>query len=218
MTEKQKLKNLQLEYEKVLTKVQNTAVFRYRKSYNQLYLQLEELINAFVYSDLDILRQAVLKIQTDFNKTLREILYSQVDFIQESAFEKFKIQLQIMLDIGLDEATLKKSLDLWSKKIPVKIDKKFISNRIWNINKPYFDTIKNELEKGLFNGISAKELSKTLKDFITSPTPQGRGIYRNAKKNAERLARTEIKRAYLAQEKAQIEQLPFIEGPYKMIY
>lgn len=212
MNDRQKLELIAKEYEKLLIRIQNGGERQMKLLYKQLYSELTLMLDALQVSDLNILKGAVLSIQKKFNKTVTSAIYSRVDYIQVLAYKKYEALLPIMLNVGLSKKTYQKAISLYSRKIPTKINKQYISNRIWNINKVYFDQIKNELNKGLLSGTSAKDLAKRLKGFINSPLPQGKGIYRNVEKNAYRLTRTEIKRAYQLQEHEQIKALPFVKG------
>jgi hypothetical protein len=74
-----------------------------------------------------------------------------------------------------------------------------LSPRVWKLSNVYKATIKSTLVKGLRDGTSAKDLAKVLVKNLRNPqgTPSpGQGVYQSPRKNAERLARTEINLAY----------------------
>ena len=207
-TEKQILK-----FEKLMKRLQNSTLFSFQKEYNKLYYELSTIINALQISDTKLLKNAISRIQIDFNSNLRAITYSNITNSQNLAFKKSQYELEsILLQVGLDSKILAETLKLYSNKVKNKINRKYISNRIWNINKVFFDTIKTDIDKGLLTGMSNQKLARKIKGLVNNPLPQGRGVYRSSLQNSTRLARTEIKRAYQFQENSQMQQIPFVKG------
>ena len=106
------------------------------------------------------------------------------------------------------------------------IQLKRISANVWKITDTVYADLELLMNAGFFNGMSAKEISKFLTQYLNNPqfltekqikkkieneqitesqaakyrralySKIGRGVYRNPLKNAERLARTEINNAY----------------------
>lgn len=106
-----------------------------------------------------------------------------------------------------------------------------LSERVWDYNAQYKTEIENALQIGIGNGISANDLAKYLKQYlnnqsatilevdqngiakkIKNPTNPGRGVYRNPRQNALRLARTEINMAYDTADYTRYQQLDFVVG------
>lgn len=69
------------------------------------------------------------------------------------------------------------------------------SKRIWKHNNLYKKKMNDAITDALKTGKSAKQLAKDLAGFV-SPKAKGKGIYTDPRKNAERLARSEINMAY----------------------
>lgn len=69
------------------------------------------------------------------------------------------------------------------------------SKRIWKHNNLYKKKMNDAITDALKTGKSAKQLAKDLSGFV-SPKAKGKGIYTDPRKNAERLARSEINMAY----------------------
>ena len=200
-------------FENLLSKLQGSTMFSFEKEYNKLYYQLATIINALEISDVKLLKNAILSIEREFNTKLRTITYSNITNSQNLAYKKSIYELEsILMQVGLETQLLNQTLNLYSNKVKNRINKQYISNRIWNINKVFFDEIKSEIDKALLTGLSNEKLARKLKRMIKSSLPQGRGIYNSALKNATRLSRTEIKRAFQFQEHSQIIQIPFVKG------
>lgn len=86
------------------------------------------------------------------------------------------------------------------------------SERVWDITYQSQKQMLRIIQSGVLEGKSAAELSRELRGFLVQPETlrgralrdlrPGRGVYRSAYKNAMRLARTELNRA-------------FVEGTYR---
>lgn len=106
-----------------------------------------------------------------------------------------------------------------------------LSENVWKYNEGYKTQIENALQIGIGNGISANEMSKYLTQYLQNPTeavaeyddknisaeiPQSKkaqpGVYSSPKKNAQRLARTEINMAYDTADWQRWQQLDFVVG------
>jgi hypothetical protein len=112
-----------------------------------------------------------------------------------------------------------------------------ISERVWN----YTETLQSDLEQALNaaieEGMSAAQLSKEVRKYLKNPDAlyrrvrdkkgnlvlsksalrynPGQGVYRSAYKNAMRLTRTEINKAYRRADFERWQQLSFVTG-YKI--
>jgi hypothetical protein len=115
-----------------------------------------------------------------------------------------------------------------------------LSERVWDYNK--FPNLKDDIQKlinsALSEGKSAQQLSQDVRQYLKNPEAlfrrirdrngnlklssealkynPGRGVYRSAYKNAMRLAREEINRAYRESEWERWQQIPFVIG-YRVI-
>ena len=104
-----------------------------------------------------------------------------------------------------------------------------LSERIWNYNGQYIDELETALQIAIGNGVPANELSKYLTKYLNNtsatilavdkngiakkqPIKPGRGVYREPKKNAMRLARTEINMSYDTADWTRYQQLDFVVG------
>lgn len=104
-----------------------------------------------------------------------------------------------------------------------------LSERVWNYNGQYIDELETALQIAIGNGVPANELSKYLTKYLNNtsatilavdkngiskkqPIKPGRGVYREPKKNAMRLARTEINMSYDTADWTRYQQLDFVVG------
>ena len=104
-----------------------------------------------------------------------------------------------------------------------------LSERVWNYNLQYQEELETALQIAVGNGVPAKELSKYLTKYLQNtsatifevdkngiskkqPIKPGRGVYREPKKNAMRLARTEINMSYDTADYTRYQQLDFVVG------
>lgn len=90
-----------------------------------------------------------------------------------------------------------------------------LSRRVWKLSQSYKKTIRETLTKSLREGIGAKQIAKELVKNLRDPTgtkPAGQGVYRSPRKNAERLARTEINMAYEWEDFNRWQSLWFVVG------
>ena len=212
MTEKERLEKIATQYEKIVQKLQNRAAKEVQLLYPRLRDDLVLLIDSMQYSDPAIMVQMLNSLQNQFSNDLKSVVYKLIDEAQTVAYRKYMSELLVIMNFDLDKESFNKALNLYRKNVPVKVDKRYISKRIWEINSKNFKLLKKELKKGLYKGLPASELAEKLEQFLISPLPVGAGIYRSAEANTIRLARTEIKRAYQHKEHEQMKQLPFVKG------
>lgn len=127
---------------------------------------------------------------------------------------------------------LNQNEDQLKKFMSRKVKDRTLSGRVWNLN--YKDQIEQALDAAIQKGQSAASLSRELKKYLNNPDSAyrrvrdkhgnlklsanalkynpGQGVYRSAKENAFRLARTEINRAYRMADHTRWQQLPFVIG------
>lgn len=113
-----------------------------------------------------------------------------------------------------------------------------LSDRVWKLGNGMQTDIQSYLGSGIAQGKSATKISQDLNKFLknqhspfrrvknadgkmvwSKPAkewfkdhPVGRGVYRNMRKNAMRLARTETNAAYRTADHMRRQQLPFVTG------
>lgn len=109
-----------------------------------------------------------------------------------------------------------------------------LSQRVWRYIGQAKEEMELALDLGLGEGLSAGELSRTVRQFLHEPDKlfrrvrnkhgnlvlsnaakayhPGRGVYRSSYKNAQRLTRTETNMAYRSADTARWEQLDFVIG------
>ncbi len=96
------------------------------------------------------------------------------------------------------------------------------SDRVWDISWQSQKKILSIIEQGVVEGKSAARLSRELRQFLAQPETlrgkalaalePGPGVYRSAYKNAMRLARTELNRAYHEGTRRYAQQKTWIDG------
>lgn len=109
-----------------------------------------------------------------------------------------------------------------------------LSERVWNLSKQFKEEMEMGLDLGLRDGVSAVEMSRTLRRYLQNPTAlfrrvrdehgilhlsqraaayhPGRGVYRSAYKNARRLTATEVNIAYRTADHLRMQDLDFVVG------
>jgi len=112
-----------------------------------------------------------------------------------------------------------------------------ISDRVWNISGNLKDEIQQAINAGIASSADANEIAKNIKKYLNNPNARirrvrdkqgnlkvsakdlkhkpGKGVYRSAFKNAYRLARTEVTRAYRESDYERWQAMPFVIG-YKI--
>ena len=109
-----------------------------------------------------------------------------------------------------------------------------LSERVWNLTEQFKEELEMGLDLGLRDGVSAVEMSRTLRAYLRNPDTlfrrvrdehgvlhlserakayhPGRGVYRSAYKNARRLAGTEVNIAYRTADHLRMQELDFVVG------
>jgi len=110
-----------------------------------------------------------------------------------------------------------------------------LSKRVWRVTTSTKQAIRHYLAEGLADGRSSALISQDVRKFLQHPETRfrrvrdpetgklklskpmanfhpGRGVYRSAYKNAWRLARTEVSRAYQVADNARWQKLNFVTG------
>ena len=181
--------------------------------------RIEEIIQKLNSSATDIIIAGVESswaLSNEKNdKLVRSIFKNKDEEIPEKYLSKSNAQNKDALSAFIDRKT--NGLDL--------------SDNVWKYNDGYKTQIENALQVGIGNGISANDMSKYLTKYLQNPTaaaaeydeknisaeiPQSRkgqpGVYSSPKKNAMRLARTEINMAYDTADYNRYQNLDFVVG------
>jgi len=102
-----------------------------------------------------------------------------------------------------------------------------LSARIWNLNQTQLTTMKTYLADAMLEGKSAATISQEIRRFMHlgqvdmrtkqwkaffKKYPPGRGVYKSAAKNAQRVIRTELHRAYRNAAVQYTKQMPWAQG------
>lgn len=109
-----------------------------------------------------------------------------------------------------------------------------LSERVWNLTVQFKEELEMGLDLGLRDGVSAVEMSRTLRAYLRNPDAlfrrvrdehgvlhlserakayhPGRGVYRSAYKNARRLTSTEVNIAYRTADHLRMQELDFVVG------
>ena len=109
-----------------------------------------------------------------------------------------------------------------------------LSDRVWRLKQPLKIQIETTIQLAIHEGKAAIQVANDLKQYLKNPDPlfsktknagdklkisqaarlyrPGVGVYRSPIKNAHRLARNEINKAYRNAEWAQMQDLPFVTG------
>lgn len=109
-----------------------------------------------------------------------------------------------------------------------------LSERVWNLAKPFKDEMELALEIGIGDGLSATDLSREVRKYLNEPNRlfrrvrdrdgnlrlskaaqayhPGRGVYRSSYKNALRMTATENNMAYRTADHMRWQQLDFVIG------
>nr|DAO98923.1 MAG TPA: minor capsid protein [Caudoviricetes sp.] len=109
-----------------------------------------------------------------------------------------------------------------------------LSERVWNLTEQFKEELEMGLDLGLRDGVSAVEMSRTLRAYLRNPDAlfrrvrdehgvlhlserakayhPGRGVYRSAYKNARRLTATEVNIAYRTADHLRMQELDFVVG------
>jgi hypothetical protein len=91
-----------------------------------------------------------------------------------------------------------------------------LSQRIWDLTDRAESDIVRQISTGIGQGKSARDIAKGIRDYTNGEGREmfasGPGIYSSPMKNAMRIARTEINRAYTQATASWAENKPWIEG------
>ena len=113
--------------------------------------------------------------------------------------------------IGMEANTFNRLWHDATNKLLTGIDGIKLSDRIWDINRVALSDIKKKIALGLVDGMYPSEIANQIRGFLIIPdsdmrtkywkqfykdNPPGRGVYKSAAKNLDRLQRTEMGRAY----------------------
>lgn len=168
---------------------------------------------------------AVLEITTDEawglgSDNYKKLLKDRLNRVKNKiSTEEFARQMKAIENIRIDYA----QLSFYKNR---KIAQTTISDRVWDIQNLAKQNIEMALTEALSKGLSAQELARRIRRNLNEPDKlfrrvkdetgkwresknmkaykPGRGVYKSAHKNALRLARNEINKAYRESEQAQM--------------
>jgi hypothetical protein len=103
-----------------------------------------------------------------------------------------------------------------------------LSKRVWNLTNQFKKELEMHVGQGIANGDTPHKIGQRIKRYLNNPetaergkglellkkTHPGQGVYRSAKKNAERLVNNEIQIAYRQSNWERWQQQDFIIGQY----
>ncbi|GHT02065.1 hypothetical protein AGMMS49525_04790 [Bacteroidia bacterium] len=190
----------------------------------------------FEFSKHKLLNEQVNKlIESEASKVTASISYS-IGYVWDISNKKNTALTNKVLSKlrEIPEKYLKTNQDVLDAFLTRKVRGLRLSERVWNYN----ESIKTEIEKAinasLSEGKSAAQLSRDVRKYLNNPDAlfrrvrdvrgnlklsasalayqPGKGVYRSAYKNAMRLARTEINKAYHIADNTRWKQLDFVIG------
>ena len=188
-------------------------------AYPNVYSKVNEVIESLT-------TYAVMSIQNSVIKSW-DLSNKKNDKLVNAYFKGFKgAETSQLKDRYLDE-----NIPVRNAFLARKTNGLNLSERVWNYNQGYKTEIEEALQIGIGNGVSAKKMSKLLKDYLRNPsatilevdeagvanklvgqTKTGQGVYKDPYKNALRLARTETNMAYRTADTTRWQQLDFVVG------
>lgn len=111
---------------------------------------------------------------------------------------------------------------------------KTLSQRVWNLSKPFKAELESALQAGIDNRLSPQQLAKEIQKYLNNPDMRfrrirdrygnlklsknalkynpGQGVYRNSRANALRLARETLNRAYREADYLRWKDMSFVIG------
>lgn len=184
------------------------SIYKDKLAYKALQKALKQ-----TYSKLDV---------TILNSIQKEWKYTQDEFWKgmKTKFSKDLQSAKLFEEIKINAEKILKSNSVQARNFYNEKRGGFtISQRVWNLQKNIGKELDVILQNGIIEGKSAAEIARELKPNLNDPDKlfrrvrnkqtgelelseaakqykPGQGVYRSSYKNAERLARTEINRAY----------------------
>lgn len=201
------------------------------------YLRLfDELLKIVVlYISLETLKKGL------FSFGIYPVLNRKINVLFEQFHRKSVSKLDFYIDKHYRFSQKKftgffneKTNQKWTSDFLKKDKRRLLSERVWKLNAQFRQEIEMALDVAIADGVSASQLATHLKQYLKNPDAlfrryrdkngvlqlsknalayhTGRGVYRSAYKNAERLARTEINIAYRSADIERWQGLDFIAG------
>ncbi len=185
-----------------------------------------------------------LKNQVDaVIKKMRGDIYAVVVNSIEESWDLSNEKNDLLVDKRLLKSKLPKKLtgifydpnaDALTKFIKRKDKGLNLSDRVWNLTKPFKKELEQALGLGIADGTPAREMAKQVQRYLNEPDKlfrrvrgedgqlklskaareyhPGRGVYRSSFKNALRLTRTENNISYRTADFERWQNLPFVTG------
>lgn len=214
----------------------------YEKSINTITLTASRLKfkgKPFNLNDYPQLKNQIDKII----KGMRTEIYAVVVNSIEESWDLSNEKNDLLVDKRLLKSRLPKKLqglyydpnaDALTKFIARKERGLNLSQRVWNLTKPFKKELEQALGLGIADGTGAREMAKTVHRYLNEPERlfrkvrgkdgelklsqaarqyhPGKGVYRSSFKNALRLTRTENNIAYRTADFERWQTLPFVTG------
>lgn len=233
------LSNLDKKYRIILNQYLNTINIEIGKVYSDLEFKLITAISSYSISSLENgipipLRKQISEIIKNLNKNSEKIILAGAksswmlsnkknDELVSKFFAGRQVSDELMRKYSqVNEGALKSFLERKTNGLN-------LSERVWQYNSRYKDEIDTALQIGIGNGVSSNDLAKYLTRYLQDTDSTifqvdkkgiakkynlnpGTGIYREPKKNAMRLARTEINMSYDTADWTRYQQLDFVLG------
>jgi len=210
----------------------------YKKLLPFVKTQLNQVLKDFSTKYEHLLRTISLKAFEKSEKETDEMFHKYIkgagatlagkqllDIFNRQANPETVITIENILDLKRNNSIYKKYMEKYFN----------LSDRIWKLSQENIELIKMYLESGISNGQSADVISRDLRQFLKEPNMRfrrirdkdtgrlklsqpaknyhpGQGVYRSSYKNALRVAREEVNRAYRLADMYRYEKTEFILG------
>lgn len=235
-----------------------------KKEYNSLFERIEEyipLINAifnkankeaakivintnydgkemFSFAEYPETREAIRQLQDSIASGLNRVVISGIQALWDYSNGNLDKLVRQVLGKNANNEKYKHYFDNNESALKAFIARKIkglnLSQRIWSITEGYIWNLENVISDGIAEGVSAAELSRSIRKCLLEPDNlfrrvrnkygklvwsqraetyhPGMGKYRSAYKNAMRVTRSEINMAYRLAEHIRWQKLDFVVG------
>jgi len=196
------LKKYRIEYIRTTKRIQNLLLNYDSSKTNNLGVLFKLVEKEMVVLSNKLTRSA----QSLIGKSVRASIIDT-----KASISLFKGALKSGAKIGMKAEVFDK---VWRRalgKLIKGIDGITLSDRIWDLHYTTYKELRRMIAKGYIDGLYVGEIMKNIRGFLYIPNsdmrtrywkkffkeyPPGRGIYKSAYKNMDRLIRTEVTRAY----------------------
>ena len=219
------------------SKILSDELIKYRTAYKQTTGKIQNLIaiyNENTSQNLKTLFRPIEKEIRILNSKLTKSAQAAIGKASRDAIVETKASLSMLsgnLKAGAKIGMTGEVFDKVWKRAVAKIMKGIhgieLSTAIWDLNQASYRGIRRIIAKGYTDGLYVSEIMKNIKGFLYLPdvdmrttywkkffeeNPPGRGVYKSAYKNMERLLRTEVTRAYREATAEYASQKKWVKG------